>query len=455
MANDVESAAGGRENFDQILRQLGRIRRRINSLAAQQLIFSSLAVLIGAAGLVVLAALLLRPQWFLIVGLVVAATALASLPVLIWRPARRFSGLRRTAEIADRQAELRGRLTTLVVTRNGEQHRLWPYLVEDTLSRSADFHPGRIVQRRVSRALYGLLGACLIGVLAAMLTFFAREQRQEMQIAMTGPGLEISPSQVRPGEGSSGAEADIQGDPAQLRNLAQRLQRQESNLARRSNPLDRLANRAKDLASSLQDKLTGNARGNEIKIKMRLAKALGDDQSPSLAPPPPDGPHGDHGSQLADNGPETEGPGAGNMIPGSQPDQGTTPGAPAGAPRPGAQSRPSQGGGAEQEGGNSSNANGMQARSGDTDSGGVSAGSGSDASGLMGPPEALVRHRQENFELPVDAQAQPGSQIRDGEPYNPPRVKVELNSQQAPDEPVVRADVPPGDRETIRRVFER
>jgi hypothetical protein len=37
----------------------------------------------------------------------------------------------------------------------------------------------------------------------------------------------------------------------------------------------------------------------------------------------------------------------------------------------------------------------------------------------------------------------------------PPRIRVPLNSQQYPDQPLARAAVPAADQDTIKRVFER
>ena len=76
------------------------------------------------------------------------------------------------ASIADRRADLKGRLETIVeigqrqkVVKLGhspEHLLLWSYLIEDTLSRQEEFEPARIEARRISRSIYGFLGALVL-----------------------------------------------------------------------------------------------------------------------------------------------------------------------------------------------------------------------------------------------------------------------------------------------------
>ena len=86
------------------------------------------------------------------------------------------------ASIADRRADLKGRLETIVevgqrqkVVKLGqlaEPLLLWSYLIEDTLSRQEEFEPARIEARRVSRSIYGFLGALVLA--AAIVPLIAR-----------------------------------------------------------------------------------------------------------------------------------------------------------------------------------------------------------------------------------------------------------------------------------------
>ena len=51
--------------------------------------------------------------------------------------------------------------------------------------------------------------------------------------------------------------------------------------------------------------------------------------------------------------------------------------------------------------------------------------------------------------------AQDYTAVPAGQAYLPPKVHTPLNTHQEPDEPIARAAVPPDDRTTIERVFER
>ncbi len=88
------------------------------------------------------------------------------------------------------------------------------------------------------------------------------------------------------------------------------------------------------------------------------------------------------------------------------------------------------------------------------EAGGQSAGEGSDPDHLMGPPDA-PSHKNENFEIMIDARLSERSPIASAQPYVPPKVKTDLNSYQHPDEPLDRGTVPAADRDTVKRVFER
>src|SRR6266567_2629594 len=61
-----------------ILFQIKSIRARINSLAVQYFAFSILAIIVGGAAMVLTAALLLKPLWFLFGTLLVAVVAFLS-----------------------------------------------------------------------------------------------------------------------------------------------------------------------------------------------------------------------------------------------------------------------------------------------------------------------------------------------------------------------------------------
>jgi|GEM_PF-393158 len=448
------------EGCDLILRQLSRVGKRINSLATQQLIFSTLTVLLGAAAIVMLAAFFATPELFLVTVAIATLATLIALPWVIVKAVNRFASIPVTAHLTDDRAELRGRLITLVGLRDqANRHRLWPYLVEDTLLKVPEFEPARIERRRLSPAFYAFVSACLIALLAGVSAHVAR-QRQLAAQAQMAAAMDIDPSQVQPSNGSHGAPAEIVGNAQQLRDLAQRLQGEARTLPQDHH--NSLVNRARDLASSLQNRLTGADDNPENKVKMRLAQTLDNSnpEAPPLQQPGYSNPTSDQ--QLADSNKQPGPLGSGNANQTSGPetnvpnDSNSMSGAPTKMQAPANPNTPMS----------QVNAPGQNStQSGDSDQqsrqrtgnggGGASHGGGTDPDSLMGPPDALVRHGTDNFEIPVDARLQAHSPIHDGQPYNPPKVKVGLSSHQYADQPLVRTTVPANDRETIRRVFER
>jgi hypothetical protein len=87
-------------------------------------------------------------------------------------------------------------------------------------------------------------------------------------------------------------------------------------------------------------------------------------------------------------------------------------------------------------------------------SAGADHGAGSDPAHLFGPasPQPLGA---DSFKITIDAQPSDESTTVNAPAYIPPRVRVPLNSNQYPDEPLARASVPAADQMTIKRVFER
>lgn len=81
-------------------------------------------------------------------------------------------------------------------------------------------------------------------------------------------------------------------------------------------------------------------------------------------------------------------------------------------------------------------------------------GGGSDPDHLFGPPSAQ-QLGSDSFKITLDAEPSDEASARGAPAYIPPSVRVPLNAEQAPDEPLARAEVPPSDQATIKRVFER
>jgi hypothetical protein len=113
--------------------------------------------------------------------------------------------------------------------------------------------------------------------------------------------------------------------------------------------------------------------------------------------------------------------------------------------------------GASQPGDSNQGANGANspANPGDANSdGGASHGSGSDPASLFGPASAQPLG-SDSFKIAIEAEPSDESSSRGSPTYVPPRIRVPLNSQQYPDQPLARAAVPAADQDTIKRVFER
>jgi hypothetical protein len=461
MASPLQRRLKDREDgLGLIVGQLAKVKRRINLVAAQQMAFLSLGLLIGAAGLLVIAAFFLTTAHFLALAVVLAVTLLAALPAAIILTLRRFAGLDRTAAIVDQKAELNGRASTLLAMaeRDGD-YSLWPFLVEDTLGRLDDFQPQRIEKHRISPAIYGFAAACLVASLAGLMTYSARRHQEALRKILKNFTLEVDPSEIAPSDNPSEGGATIEGDPDTLRSLADRLEAANQNShGANHNPINQLAHKAKDLASSLQDKLTGREfRDTPQKVKLRLAQAMGDT-------PPPE----DHGSSDSSSNPSREkaghqspnagsGTGARKSNPDAQQqlngDQDSGPPSQSAAPPNSPSAKGFDPGGPEGPGSGDEPVAGQKQGS-SPEASGQTAGGGSDPDHLMGPPDAPT-HKNENFEIMIDARLSDRSPIASAQPYVPPRVKTALSTYQHPDEPLDRGTVPPSDRDTIRRVFER
>src|SRR5579863_2666130 len=89
MASPLQRALNSREDgLGRIAGQLVRVKRRLNLLAAQQMAFSTLGLLVGAGGILVIAAFFLSTAHFLTLGLVLLVLLAVSLPFAITRAVR-------------------------------------------------------------------------------------------------------------------------------------------------------------------------------------------------------------------------------------------------------------------------------------------------------------------------------------------------------------------------------
>src|SRR5579862_1970257 len=142
------SRSSSEQKLAVILDQLARLRLRLNALALQRALFASLALIIGGGALVVLAALAMGPLSFLAAAIVLVIALLICLVRCFrdaWRARVDAAG---TASLADRRADFKDRLTTLVSLSQSGETALWPYLLEETLTQQQEFAVSRLQRRR-------------------------------------------------------------------------------------------------------------------------------------------------------------------------------------------------------------------------------------------------------------------------------------------------------------------
>jgi hypothetical protein len=432
-----------------ILFQIKAIRVRLNSLAAQYLVFSALGIMVAAAALIVTAALLLGPLSFLSLAVIVVFAAVTGVVRVTRGAIRMHASPLSAAAIADERAGLKGRLmTVLELAEKQPQSVLWPYLVEDTYGHRNEFEPGKIEPRWLSRSILGFIAACLC---ALLMLRFAHYRWGSQTIAAGGlPGemtAEIGNLDIQPADPALQPNAEIYADQATMQKLADKLASQEAGNGDKGG-LSQWMGKARNLAGALQNEITGN-HDNRPPLRLRLTDKAGGDadrQSQSHG-----GSAGQNGSNQAntsgDSGSHNAGNGAGQTgspesLPAQQADQFARngagfPGEPGGNP---AEANPSDSG---------------AAFGGGTDNGGGSShGSGSDPEHLFGP-ESAQPLGNDSFKITIDAPPSDESSTAGAPAYIPPKVKVPLNGSQYPDEPIARAAVPASDQTTIKRVFAR
>src|SRR5271154_2302000 len=122
------------EKLTAILDQLARLRLRLNALALQRALFTTLALVIGGGATLVLAALLLGPLTFLATAIVLAIALIVGLVRSLTGAWRSRVDAAATASLADRRVDFKDRLTTLVSLKERSDSSLWPYLLEETLT---------------------------------------------------------------------------------------------------------------------------------------------------------------------------------------------------------------------------------------------------------------------------------------------------------------------------------
>jgi hypothetical protein len=441
------------EKLGEILGRVGSVRRRLNSLALQHAIFYSLAILIAGGATVFASAYLLSPLVFLIGGaalMIVAAIGIAGAVGAGWR--MRASAVR-AAAIADDRAELKGRLSTIVALADSETRGpLWSYLVEDTLGYQDEFAAARIERRRVSSAIYPLAGAIVLAALAFPISKIKHAPQITGDSGQDDLTVDLDDLHLRPAEPGDESGMPVTADAATMRRLEDKLARESAaggDVA--GNSLNQLVNRARDMAGNLQNKLTGQQAPSKQRLNLRLADAKGDQDQNEIhrAPDAPKNRHGEVAGQFKQDQPKSNGAidlprEDDSRQPNSEPSPGGT--GEAGVESDAGKDNPNKDEGAtdrsiQQSGENSSN-------------GGEAHGIGADPDSLFGAP-ATAKLGNEGFEIAIEARPVDHGAKSAGHAYVPPKVRTPLSLNQEPDEPVARAAVPAGDRNTIKKVFER
>ena len=451
------SAHGPRaqEKLDIILGQVTGLRSRLNWLAAQHVVYLVLAVAIAGGAIFFAGAILLSPMQFLVVGIVTAIVALYSLATALRSGWRRRSNAARAAALADERAGLKGRLLTIVQTVSfGRHSALWSYLVEDALSHREEFVPRQVERRRIARSWWAPIVAV---ALATVLIPLARSHHQLKQAAAAGESdmtVDLDDLHLRPAEPGDNTGLQVRADSATMARLREKLAREGEAAAKGDGgKFSGLLNRARDLADSMQSKLRGDSRQ-----KQRLTLKLADNDA-GLDPSNPRGPnlnrktkHGDQAGQFKRDSPaedEASLPPIDDSLrePDAEPSAGEN----------------AEGGADSAAKGKSMNAdndpshNGADddvARSDQSYNGGAVHGIGADPDSLFGEA-ANSKMSSEGFEIAIEARPIDQGVKGAGQAYLPPKVHTPLNTNQEPDEPIARAAVPPDDRTTIERVFER
>jgi hypothetical protein len=449
------------EKLGLIFGRIAAIRLRLNSLAWQRGAFGLLAWIIAIGAIIVLAAFYLQPLTFLLAVVILGFIAITGVTESIRTAWRMHVNRAAAASIADRRADLKGRLETIIEMgqrqkvvnlRHGPEHLLlWSYLIEDTLSRQDEFEPARIEARRVSRSIYGFLGAVALALAIVPLIMRMHGKPLPVSANQDEMTLDLNDLHLREADPDSDDGVQVQADAATMRRLEDKLAAEgAAGSGRRSDtPMDRMMSHAKGLAGRLQDKLTGRTQ-NRQRITLKLADNSQDMNSLDKRDPLKLNPHrkGEDADahfehEKTNNDSPTANPGT---MTANKPEQNLmeNPGGDD-VSTPGQRADPSD---------NQSDKSADQVNSDSSSNGGSSHGVGADPDTLFGSA-ADAKLSGQGFEISIDARSELKGPKAAGHAYLPPKVRTPLASNQHPDEPIARASVPEDDRAAIKKVFER
>ena len=447
------------EKLGLIFGRIRSIRIRLNSLAWQRGAFGTLGWIIAIGAILVLAAFYLQPLMFLFAATALGLLAIAGITNSVRAAWRMHVNRGGAALIADRRADLKGRLETIIELgqrqkviklRHSPEHLLlWSYLIEDTLSRQEEFAPARIEARRVSRALYGFLGALVVAV--AIIPLIARLHGKPIPLPANQDEMtvDLNDLHLRAADSDSDDGVEVHADARTMRRLQDKLAAEGAAGSGKSSdtPMDKMMNHAKDLAGRLQDKLTGRTQRSRITLK--LADNSQDLNSLEKRDPVKLNPrrkgedadaHFEHEKVGNDSSSMPN-----NMVPNDTENKSVTDGAGDETSTPEQRANPAD---------NSGDKSADQVSSESSSNGGSAHGIGADPDTLFGNA-ADPKLGGQGFEISIDARSENKGPKAAGHAYLPPKVRTPLNSSQHPDEPIARASVPEEDRAAIKKVFER
>jgi hypothetical protein len=449
------------EKLGLIFGRIASIRRRLNSLAWQRGLFGTFAWIIAMGAIIVLAAHYFQPLTFLFILVILGMIAILGVSDSIRAAWRMHVNRAGAASIADRRAELKGRLETIieigqrqkvVQLRHGPEHLLlWSYLIEDTLSRRDEFEPTRIEARRISRSIYGLLGAAALAL--AIVPLITRMHGKPLPIAANDDEvtLDLNDLHLRAADPDSDDGVEVHADAATMRRLEDKLAAEGGAGGGKGGdtPMDRMMSHAKGLAGRLQDKLTGRTQQRQ-RLTLKLADNSQEMNSLEKRDPIKLNPHrkgmdadahfehekSGNESPMPNTPPPTQNPPKQDMSAGGGDQEISTP-----------DRRANQSDG-------SSDKSDDQANNDSSSNGGSSHGVGADPDMLFGAA-ADPKLGGQGFEISIDARTEQQGPKAAGHAYLPPKVRTALSANQHLDEPIARASVPEDDRAAIKKVFER
>ena len=439
------------EKLGLILAQVGSVRRRLNSLAWQHAIFFTLAIAIVAGALVYVGAYALAPLKFLIGSALTMLLGLIAIVASIRRAWRMRTNSTLAASIVDQRAELKDRIAT-VVALAGKSHRgsLWSYLIEDTVSHQDEFAARKIQRRRVSRGIYALAGALIFALLSFPLSRIRYAPRVVAGQTMDDLTVDLDDLHLRAAEPGEDTGMQVSADPATMRRLQEKLLRENPQSGETAgNSLTGMMNHARDMAGRFQSKLTGQQAPKQ-RLNLHLADNGGglDRNEIRRAPDGQRKSRKDIAGQFQQDKSQTSQESKLERLPDSYGEAAQ----PSGNNADTGVERGAKGNSNSQDDSAQDHSSDQNSDSGSN--GGLAHGIGADPGSLFGSP-TQARLGTEGFEIAIEARPVDKGAKGTGQAYVPPKVRTPLNANQEPDEPVARASVPPEDRSTIKRVFER